>query len=181
MWAILAKARLGNGAHAQFALINPINHALTPAAVRRYQVEHYVIAADVYSAPPHEGRGGWTWYTGSAAWIYRAGIEGLLSLTRSGAELSVHPCFPADWPELTASLGHGKTRCDITILNPHQTGRGLASAMLNGTALPVMAGKVTLSRGTAKGRLRLVMRWKMLGRSVMTTSAKSVSATISSG
>ena len=90
--------------------------------------------------------------------MYRAGIEGLLGLTRSGAEVSMNPCFPADWPELTASLGHGKTRCDITILNPNATGHGLASAMLNGTALPVTDGKTTLLRSTAKGRLILVMR-----------------------
>jgi cyclic beta-1,2-glucan synthetase len=121
-------------------------------------VEPYVIAADVYSARPHEGRGGWTWYTGSAAWMYRAGIEGLLGLTHSGAEMSLNPCFPADWPELTASLGHGKTRCDITIVNPNQTGHGIASATLNDAALLVIGGKVTLLRGIAKGRLRLVMR-----------------------
>jgi cyclic beta-1,2-glucan synthetase len=160
MWAILAKARLGDGtgAHGLFALINPINHALTPEAVQRYKVEPYVIAADVYSAPPHEGRGGWTWYTGSAAWMYRAGIEGLLGLTRSGAEVSVNPCFPANWPELAASLGHGKTRCDITILNPNNTGHGIASATLNGTGLTITDGKVTLLHSAAKGRLTLVMR-----------------------
>ncbi len=160
MWAILAKARLGDGsgAHGMFALINPINHALTPEAVQRYKVEPYVIAADVYSASPHEGRGGWTWYTGSAGWMYRAGIEGLLGLTRAGSDLTLDPCFPTNWPELAANLGHGKTRCDITILNPNNTGHGIASATLNGTSLPVVAGKVTLSRSAAKGQLTLVLQ-----------------------
>ncbi len=78
MWAILAFAGMGAGdrAHALFALVNPINHALTPADAHRYKVEPYVLAADVYSVAPHAGRGGWTWYTGSAAWMYRAGVEG---------------------------------------------------------------------------------------------------------
>ena len=160
MWAILAKTRLGdgNGAHALFALVNPINHALTPEAAQRYKVEPYVIAADVYSTAPHEGRGGWTWYTGSAGWMYRAGIEGILGLTRSGTALTLSPCLPADWPELTASIGHGKDRCDITILNNNGTGCGIAKAALNGITLPVVGGKVTLQRSIAKGRLAISLR-----------------------
>lgn len=157
MWAILAKARLGDGdgAHALFAMINPINHALTPDAVARYKVEPYVIAADVYSTPPHEGRGGWTWYTGSAAWMHRAGIEGLLGLSRVGPDIILNPCFPKAWPELTASLGNGVDRCDITILNPNKTGHFVDCAWLNGKALAVLQGKVTLPRDLARGRLEL--------------------------
>ncbi len=87
MWAILAQAGLAMAtrAGALFALLNPINHALTPAEAARYKVEPYVMAADVYSVAPHDGRGGWTWYTGSAAWMYRAGIEGLLGHQRAKA------------------------------------------------------------------------------------------------
>ncbi len=157
MWAILAKARLGDGdgAHALFALINPINHALTPGAVARYKVEPYVIAADVYATAPHEGRGGWTWYTGSAAWMYRAGIEGLLGLTRAGPDLILDPCFPQAWPELNAILGNGEGRCDITILNPNKTGHGIELAWLNGKALAVLHGKVTLPRDLVRGQLEL--------------------------
>ena len=157
MWAILAKARLGDGdgAHALFALINPVNHALTPDSVARYKVEPYVIAADVYSTPPHMGRGGWTWYTGSAAWMYRAGIEGVLGLSRAGPDIILDPCFPAAWPELTASLGHGPDRCDIIILNPNKSGHGVQSASLNGKALPTVQGKVTLPRALARGQLEL--------------------------
>jgi cyclic beta-1,2-glucan synthetase len=157
MWAILAKVGLGDGdgAHALFALINPINHALTPEAVARYKVEPYVIAADVYSTAPHEGRGGWTWYTGSAAWMYRAGIEGLLGLSRAGPDITLGPCFPKSWPELTASLGARQERCDIIIRNPNQTGYGVDRAWLNGTPLPVVDRKVTLARDLARGRLEL--------------------------
>lgn len=157
MWAILAKARLGDGcgAHALFALINPINHALTPAAMARYKVEPYVIAADVYSTAPHDGRGGWTWYTGSAAWMYRAGIEGVLGLSRAGPDLTLDPCFPKAWPELHIRLGQGEGRCDINIANPNGTGHGVARAWLNGKVLPVLEGKVTLPRELARGQLDL--------------------------
>ena len=99
MWAILAEAGLGHGDHAAslFALVNPINHALTADDTHRYKVEPYVVAADVYASPRHEGRGGWTWYTGSAAWMLRAGIEGILGLTRKGDSLRFDPCLPKGW------------------------------------------------------------------------------------
>lgn len=159
MWTILAKARLGDGdgAQALFALINPINHALTPQAAMRYKVEPYVIAADVYSTAPHEGRGGWTWYTGSAAWMYRAGIEGLLGLTRAGDNLIFDPCFPKAWPQISASLGQAAARCDITIRNPNQTGHGVAAAFLNGAAMPVVDGKLTLLKTAVQGQLEILL------------------------
>lgn len=106
MWVILAFAGLkqGDKAHELFALLNPVNHALTPKQVQRYKVEPYVIAADVYSVAPHIGRGGWTWYTGSAGWMYRAGIEGILGIRREGKILIVDPCIPADWPGFAAEV-----------------------------------------------------------------------------
>ncbi|MES2145179.1 MAG: glycosyl transferase, partial [Pseudomonadota bacterium] len=116
MWAILAHARLGDGASAArlFAMLNPINHARTAADASRYKVEPYVVAADVYSTAPHEGRGGWSWYTGSAGWMYRAGIEGILGLMRQGDSLRLAPCLPPDWPEATlhATLGADPGRHD---------------------------------------------------------------------
>ncbi len=137
MWAILAHARLGDGdaAHELFAMLNPVNHALTPQDADRYKVEPYVVAADVYSTPPHAGRGGWTWYTGSAGWMYRAGIEGLLGLTRAGTNLRLNPCFPQEWPDLTASVTRDAAHYTITIHNPDGTGHGVRSADLNGSAL----------------------------------------------
>jgi cyclic beta-1,2-glucan synthetase len=139
MWAVLAQARLGNGdaAGQLFGLLNPINHALTPEAANRYKVEPYVVAADVYSTAPHEGRGGWTWYTGSAGWMHRAGIEGLLGLNRSGDTLLLNPCFPTAWPNLSATVCRGRARIKITILNPEGTGHGIASAQLDAVALSV--------------------------------------------
>ncbi|MDZ4135828.1 MAG: glycosyl transferase, partial [Paracoccaceae bacterium] len=146
MWAVLAQTRLGNGdaAGRLFALLNPINHALTPEATNRYMVEPYVIAADVYSTAPHEGRGGWTWYTGSAGWMYRAGIEGLLGLNRAGTNLLLNPCFPKAWPKLSAKVTLGPVRIAITILNPESTGTGIVAATLDGIALPAGQDGLTI-------------------------------------
>lgn len=145
MWAILAQVKLGDGdaAGALFAMLNPINHARTPEDAARYKVEPYVIAADVYSTAPNEGRGGWSWYTGSAGWMYRAGIEGLLGLTRAGDRLLLNPCFPKVWPELSATITLGAAKIDITILNPAGTGQGVVAAQLDGAALVI--GKDGLS------------------------------------
>ena len=77
-----------------FRLLNPIYHGDTPEKVARYKVEPYVVAADVYGAAPHTGRGGWTWYTGSAAWMYRLGLEAILGVSRIGNVLRVNPCIP---------------------------------------------------------------------------------------
>jgi cyclic beta-1,2-glucan synthetase len=117
MWAILAFAEMGEGDRAAelFALLNPINHARTPGEVAQYKVEPYVVAADVYSVAPHVGRGGWTWYTGSAAWMYRAGIEGILGLRREGDFLVVRPRLPAVWPAFRASVALGAARLDIRV------------------------------------------------------------------
>ncbi|MFD1702614.1 GH36-type glycosyl hydrolase domain-containing protein [Methylopila henanensis] len=117
MWSILAFAKLGDGARAHdlFDLLNPINHALDGAAAERYKVEPYVVAADVYSAPPHVGRGGWTWYTGSAAWMHRAGLEGILGVTREGAHLRVAPVIPPSWPGFEATLTVEGTVCRIRV------------------------------------------------------------------
>ena len=154
MWAILAQARLGNGDAAGdlFALLNPINHAASPAEAERYKVEPYVVAADVYSTAPHEGRGGWTWYTGSAAWMYRAGIEGLLGLTRRATTLHLNPCFPAAWPRLSATVRHNGAQYDITILNPDHTGKTVTQATLDGHPLQVSpeGADIALSDGTHK-------------------------------
>ena len=117
MWSILAFARLSNGekAHDLFAMLNPINHALDGAASDRYKVEPYVVAADVYSVAPHVGRGGWTWYTGSAAWMYRAGLEGVLGVTREGAHLRIAPVIPPSWPGFEATLNVEGTVCRIVV------------------------------------------------------------------
>ena len=106
MWTILATARLGDGRGAVdlFNLLNPINHAPTVGQAERYRVEPYVVAADIYSVAPHVGRGGWTWYTGAAGWMFRAGVEGILGLRRRGNIVLLKPCFPTDWADLTLKV-----------------------------------------------------------------------------
>lgn len=105
-WMIHALARMGRPAeaHRLFDLINPISHSATREAAERYRVEPYVAAADIYSEGERRGRGGWTWYTGSAGWLYRAAVEGLLGITMRGGELAVDPRLPPDWPGYTARL-----------------------------------------------------------------------------
>ncbi len=138
LWAVIAYAMLGDGdrAGALFSLLNPINHALTPSAYRRYKVEPYVVAADVYSCPPHTGRGGWTWYTGSASWMYRTGIEWILGFRVEGNTLVLDPCIPKAWPGFEVLFRHGSSTYEITVENPSRTGHGIDSVNLDGVDLP---------------------------------------------
>jgi cyclic beta-1,2-glucan synthetase len=117
VWAAMAFAHLGDAERAwELArMINPVNHALDPAAVERYRVEPYVLAADVYGVAPHTGRGGWTWYTGSAGWMYRLMLESLLGLRRSGTTLKLQPCIPAAWPGFSVDYRHGSSLYRITV------------------------------------------------------------------
>jgi cyclic beta-1,2-glucan synthetase len=117
IWSIFAHAKLGEAERAMqlFSMINPINHSRTPQEAARYRVEPYVIAADVYSVAPHVGRGGWTWYTGSAGWMHRAGLEAILGITREGGKLRVKPCIPAEWPGFEAALQIGSARYEIKV------------------------------------------------------------------
>ncbi|CFR14727.1 cyclic beta-1%2C2-glucan synthase [Yersinia frederiksenii] len=137
MWVILAFAKLGEGDKAGdlFALLNPINHGNTPDGIARYKVEPYVVAADVYSVAPHVGRGGWTWYTGSAGWMHRAGIEGILGIRREGEELVINPCIPTSWQGFEATINLANTRYVIRVENPEQRCQGITSATLNGSLL----------------------------------------------
>ncbi len=108
-------------------MLNPINHADTPAAVARYKVEPYVVAADIYGVAPHTGRGGWTWYTGSAAWMYRLGIEGILGLNRVAGGLLIEPRLPLAWPGYEATYRYGATTYHIQVCNnraPSETPAG---------------------------------------------------------
>ncbi|MGV8960155.1 MAG: GH36-type glycosyl hydrolase domain-containing protein [Stenotrophomonas sp.] len=139
-WSIFAWAALGQGerAAALFDLLNPIRHSDCAAAIARYQVEPYVACADVYSVSPHTGRGGWTWYTGSAGWLYRAGLEAILGFHKRGDQLWINPCIPAAWPgfELVyrhRGPAHGITRYRIAVDNPAGVSRGVASFVLDGT------------------------------------------------
>jgi cyclic beta-1,2-glucan synthetase len=151
MWAIIAFAKLGQGDQAVdlFSLLNPINHARTPEEIDRYKVEPYVVAADVYSVAPHVGRGGWTWYTGAAGWMYRAGIEGILGIRREGEYLLIDPCIPDAWPEFEISIEIASTRYRIEVTNGSSAGRGHRNVVLNGLAIACSPGplRVALDRG----------------------------------
>jgi len=137
IWAVMAFAAQGDGdkASALFWMLNPINQTRTRSDAYRYRVEPYVVAADVYAAPGQIGRGGWTWYTGSAGWMHRAGIESILGLRRRGDCLELDPCIPQSWPGFEASLRVGTTRYDISVLNPNSVSTGAISADLDGQML----------------------------------------------
>ncbi|MEA2782803.1 MAG: cyclic beta,2-glucan synthetase [Rhodospirillaceae bacterium] len=137
-WSVFAFAALGHGNKAAdlFSLINPITHTSTRADVQRYKVEPYVAAADVYSVSPHVGRGGWTWYTGSAGWMYRAGIEAILGFRLQGAFLLLDPCVPTGWPRFEIVYKYRSARYEIAVENPRGVSRGVTQAELDGTTLP---------------------------------------------
>ena len=146
--ASIAFAALGDGDKAGelFAMLNPINHASTRAGVQRYKVEPYVVAADVYAEPPHVGRGGWTWYTGSAGWMYRAGLEWILGFRVRGGMLVLDPCIPRAWPGFEIRFRYHGARYEIRVENPHGVTRGVSSVELDG--VPV-AGAAIASSTTA--------------------------------
>ncbi|MBL0163060.1 MAG: cyclic beta 1-2 glucan synthetase [Xanthomonadales bacterium] len=117
IWTIMAFAELGDHERAWelLRLINPLHHADTAERVAIYKVEPYVVAADVYAVAPHTGRGGWSWYTGSAGWMYRLMIESLLGLRRQGQGLRIEPCIPADWSGYRLSYRYGDTAYRIQV------------------------------------------------------------------
>ena len=117
IWMAMAFAKLGDSRRAWelMAMINPVNHALSPESIMTYKVEPYVVAADVYALSPHTGRGGWTWYTGSAAWMYRLIVESLLGLKLTANQLSFAPLLPADWEGFTVHYRYRETVYHIVI------------------------------------------------------------------
>jgi cyclic beta-1,2-glucan synthetase len=119
LWVIAAAAELDQREQAWelFSMLNPVNHARTPLETGRYRVEPYVTSADVYTNPDHLGRGGWTWYTGSAAWMYRVGLEWILGFRREGDRLTMKPCIPVDWPGYEIAYRYGRTRYHIQVIN----------------------------------------------------------------
>ncbi|MGV8921961.1 MAG: GH36-type glycosyl hydrolase domain-containing protein [Thermomonas sp.] len=133
VWAAMAFAELGDNEHAwELArMINPIHHAEDAEGVARYKVEPYVLAADVYAVPPHIGRGGWTWYTGSAGWMYRLLTESLLGLRRHGDIVEVAPRIPSEWPQYRMQYRHGDS---VYIIEIRQHDDGEATLQLDGVA-----------------------------------------------
>ncbi|SCY97010.1 GH36-type glycosyl hydrolase domain-containing protein [Alkaliphilus peptidifermentans] len=139
-WVINAYAAMGNGDKAWelFNMINPINHARTPLECATYKVEPYVMAADVYAVSPHVGRGGWTWYTGVAGWMYRIGIEYILGIKKKGNILSIEPCIPKEWNSYTIRYQFMDTSYIITVNNPKGVNGGVKEVKIDGKSHNVM-------------------------------------------
>jgi cyclic beta-1,2-glucan synthetase len=138
IWSVIAFASLGDGDRAGelFGLLNPINHASTRAGIHRYRVEPYVAAADVYSKAPHVGRGGWTWYTGAAGWMYRAGVEWILGFRLRGTRLAIDPCIPRDWRSFEITFRYHSTTYEIRVSNPNGANRGVIELSVDGAMVP---------------------------------------------
>lgn len=157
IWLVQALAGLGRGeeAHRLWQMLSPISHTDTPEGVARYRVEPYVVAADVYGVPPHVGRGGWTWYTGSAAWLYRAALETILGFTRMGDSLTFDPRIPPQWPGFQVEYRHGPTvyRCQVD--NPNGVEQGVREVWLDGVIRP--DGTIPLVADSGSHEVRVVM------------------------
>ncbi len=136
VWAAMAFAALGDAERAWqlFAMINPVNHAITAAAIAVYKTEPYVLASDVYALEPHAGRGGWTWYTGSAGWMYRFILESLLGLRLAAGKLHFVPCLPAGWDSFEVHYRYRETAYDISVLQIHGADSG-TKLILDGVGL----------------------------------------------
>jgi cellobiose phosphorylase len=137
LWAIWAFAQLGQDDRAMelFELINPLSHTDTREKAGSYCVEPYVVAADVYSVAPFVGRGGWTWYTGSASWMYRLGTEMLLGLQRTGERLQIDPHIPKEWNEYQINYRFGKTLYHIRVQNQRDDGAHKKQVTMDGKVL----------------------------------------------
>ena len=159
IWSVIAFAMLGDGDKAAelFTMLNPISHSNTPDAVQRYKVEPYAVSADVYSTAPHVGRGGWTWYTGSAGWMHRAGLETILGFRLQGTTLLLDPCIPKTWPGFKMTFRYHSARYDIEVENPQGVCRGVVRTELDGLVLPGKDARVALADDGTAHRVRVVL------------------------
>ena len=158
LWVVAATAALGDGDQAAklFARLNPINHALTPSDVARYKTEPYVVVADIYAEPPHAGRGGWSWYTGSAGWMQRIGVESILGVSIRDGQLLLAPTIPRDWRGFEVTIAWRSASYVITVANPGGVSKGVASVALDGIALPATQA-LTLVDDGAIHKVQLVL------------------------
>ncbi len=133
-WTVIAFAALGDGDKAVelFRMLNPIHRTSSRSSVQRYKVEPYVVAGDVYAEPPHVGRGGWTWYSGSAGWLYRAGLEWILGFRVRGTALFIDPRIPHDWPGYSIRFQYHSSTYKVTVENPLHVTRGIAETEVDG-------------------------------------------------
>ncbi len=138
IWTTMAFAMLGDTERAWelFAMLNPVNHGSTPEAIELYKVEPYVMCADIYGVSPHIGRGGWTWYTGAAGWMYRLTVETLLGLQLEGDHLRIAPCVPAEWDSYKIHYRFRETVYHITISRIGEPSRQVTRLTLDGAEYP---------------------------------------------
>ena len=137
LWSVIAFTLLGEGdkAGGLLSMLNPINHSRSRPEAHRYKLEPYAVAADIYSQPPHIGRGGWSWYTGAAGWMYQAGIQHVLGLRIEGEFLHLDPCIPKHWPSYDMTLKRDSTCYEIAVQNPNGVSKGIAHAEYDGIAI----------------------------------------------
>jgi cyclic beta-1,2-glucan synthetase len=156
VWTAMAFAVLGDADRAQelLAMINPLNHADSARKIKVYKAEPYVVAADIYAVVPHVGRGGWTWYTGSAGWMYRLIVESIIGLRLDSGKLHFAPCLPAAWQSFEVAYTHGESVYDIEFRRVPARDAGL-QVSLDGTVLPERCIDLTGD----PGRHRVVVEW----------------------
>ena len=149
LWSIIAFAMMGNGDRAGelFAMLNPVNHARTRAEAERYRVEPYVACGDVYSMQPNAGRGGWTWYSGSAAWMYRTAVEYILGIRFAGDRIFIAPVIPRRWPKFEVTIRHGSARYEIKVDNSAQKSRDISRVTADGAAVSPVEGIALVDDG----------------------------------
>jgi cyclic beta-1,2-glucan synthetase len=157
LWTVRALALLGEGsrAHALLTLLNPVHHGATRERVERYKVEPYCVAADVYDAPGDVGRGGWTWYTGAAAWMYRVALEDILGVRKEGARLVIDPCVSKTWGRFEITYRDGDGDVHVVVENPNGVERGVVRVEIDGRESPQRA--IPLTGAAGRREVRVVM------------------------
>jgi cyclic beta-1,2-glucan synthetase len=158
-WSVFAYVSLGAAEQAAqlFSMLNPVNHGATSETMARYQVEPYVVAADIYSVAPHVGRGGWTWYTGAAGWLYRAGVEGILGFHLEGDQLRLAPCIPLGWTQFELMFRYRSARYDITVDNRTGAGHKVVEIQIDGLTMPDRGGIIPLSDDAKTHAVRVTL------------------------
>lgn len=157
IWTIIAESMLGfgNKVAEYFRMINPIEHARTKESSNKYKVEPYVIAADIYGRDNLAGRGGWTWYTGSASWYYKAGVEYLLGLKIQNEILKIEPSIPSDWKEYSMDYRYGNSIYHIKVSNPEGKENGINKFMLNGRE--ILEKEIKLNKNGGIYNIEIIM------------------------
>lgn len=159
-WVICAFAILGKGdmANKLFSMLNPINHTRTLKECSIYKTEPYALAADVYAVSPHIGRGGWSWYTGAAGWLYRAGLEYILGFKKKQGKLYIDPCIPSYWEDYQIVYKYYNTEYHINVKNPEGISKGVKSMVLDG--INVLKGGIELIDDGEKHEVLVLMGCK---------------------